>query len=166
MNIVFIWDGFQAPLYEMRTRCVRRAMDIYSEAKFTCITTLKEFFLINIINTYDYYEKIKHYDIDVNKYMNFSDYARFHYLSEHEDTLYLDTDIWCTKPIKLTEECKATDIQAIWSGKDCNGIKEIFSKHDNRIILHHLRNKFKNDNDFNECFQHKPKWLRKECGIY
>ena len=60
MNVLFVWDGFQAPLYEMRTRCVRRAKELYPDAKFTCITTLKEFFQCDeLIDTREYYEKIK-----------------------------------------------------------------------------------------------------------
>ena len=104
--------------------------------------------------------------MDIEHYMNFSDYARFHYLSEHEDTLYLDTDIYCVKRTELSEKCECKDIQAIWSGKDCDTIRNIFSFHDNQAILLGLKNKFKHNIKFEDCFQHKPKWLRQECGIY
>lgn len=153
MNILFIWIGRKSPLYEWRTMCIRRALEIYPNANFQVITMLKSFFNMAIIDPYDV-------GIDLDETMVYSDYVRLDWLSRHPNTLYLDTDTFCMKPMPLTRGMGSAGFEAIWSGHDQDKIREVFYSRGEKKLLYPLAQKFKGHN-LADYFEHKPLWSKK-----
>jgi len=50
LKILFIWYGLREPLYTFRHECIKRAMELYPEAEFQCITHLEKFYGMEIIS--------------------------------------------------------------------------------------------------------------------
>ncbi len=121
---------------------------------------------MEIIDYNNYFHELNEYNLNINDPLSVSDYMRFDYLSKHEDTLYLDTDVICMKSATLMDQCKAWRIGAIWIGKECDVIKDIFSKHENREVLFGFEKEFEKDKEFNNCFEHKPLWLKKDYKLF
>ncbi len=159
MDILFIWVTVGSPLYEWRLKCIRRAMAVYPHANFKVITTLKEFFGFKVIDAYEILENLKGFNIDINDPIWFSDYARYYWLSRVPNTLYIDTDTFCTAPIPLIKGIGHADYWAIWNGEDLRGIADVLSKHNDQRMLSHtpdlLAERGKN---FSQYFEHKPEW--------
>lgn len=158
MNILFIWS--YGPLDVWRDKCVKRAMKIYPKANFICITADSEFYGMATVPFEHWIEK---YNIPMSDMMGLSDYIRFDYLSENPDTLYLDTDTYCTKKMPFLEGIGYKSIEAIWNGKDLEGIKEIFSHHNCQQILWHLRDHM-TGTYLHDYFEHKPLWAKPMRG--
>jgi hypothetical protein len=162
MNILFIWTGVTKPLYEWRIRCIRQAMKIYPEAKFQVITTLKEFFGMQIIDANEILDKLNdEFSIGINLTdpICFSDYARYYWLARNPKTLYIDTDAFCTLPIPETMEIGHDDYWAIWNGTDLNGISNILAQHaGKRILLHTPKLLAMVGRNLAQYFIHKPVW--------
>ena len=104
--------GVIEPLYDWRVMCIRRAKEIYPDAEFTVISQMKNFYGMKII-------KPENYDVGVSpdRPIEYSDHARLKWLSENENTLYLDSDTWCKEPYKFGDNMGSAYFEAIWSGK-------------------------------------------------
>lgn len=99
MKILYIWHG-ERHLPESRAQAIAATMNLYPDAEYFCITTLGHFFsdafkviswdyvMDCMLRSFDFQERPYRW----NEYMCFSDWARFWYLGNHGDTLYLDTD--------------------------------------------------------------------------
>lgn len=162
MTILFIWDGVTKPLYEWRIKCIRRTMQIYPEAKFQVITTLKEFFGMEIINANEILDKLNDefcLNLSLSNPIGFSDYARYYWLAKNSRTLYLDTDTFCLSPIPETSDIGHDDYWAIWNGDDLNGISGILALHGNAwYLLHTPELLSKVGRNLSQHFIHKPVW--------
>ena len=113
MNVLYIWEGCR-PLPEERKQNIRLALDRYPQAKFFCITREKEFFdpRFNIVSWDETLRNIEDFfgvRDDISKfdnYINFSDWARFYFLVNNPDTLYMDTDVTLAKEYDFENEEK------------------------------------------------------------
>ena len=162
MNILFIWIGMVEPLYDWRSRCIFRAKEMYPDAKFYCVTTLKDFYGMEILDAVDIAEKMKvqGYYGDITQFIPFSDALRFWWLSKQSNTLYMDTDTWCIKPFEPQEEPGKVGIEAIWNGNDKTTFKDFLDRRKNGEIFVGYRDELDID-DLSEYFEHKPEWSKK-----
>ena len=164
-TVLFIWIGNNTPLYEWRTKCIRRAMEVYPDFNFKVITGLKSFFGFETIKLEPIFEAIKEYNvrpISDGHHMNFSDYARYYWLSNHPNTLYLDTDTWCIKRMPIIPGLGNMEYEAIWNGEDLESIKRVLGQHNNKeILLHTSRLLSQIGTNLSEYFEHKPLWSKR-----
>jgi hypothetical protein len=157
MDILFIWTGSKIPLYEWRTRCIRRAVEIYPEANFKVITTLKGFFNMEIIDAVELNKEMAEYKLDVHSGVMFSDYARYYWLSKNPNTLYIDTDVWCVKPMPEIEGSGNCNYWMIWNGNNTEIMKELLDTHDYRgSLVHTVVPLSQAGVQMGEYFEHKP----------
>jgi len=165
-DILYFWRFGEDKLDPWRKHCIERALKIYEGCNFKCITTEKEFYGMETISP-DYW--VDKYDISLESFIPLSDRIRFDYLSEHPNTLYMDTDVWCNKKIQGNKGIEFMSIEAIWNGNDLEGIKRIFSKRNNpKGFLLHLKTEMaKEGTELHGYFEHKPKWRKKIFpGLY
>jgi len=160
MQVLFIWFGLLGPLYEWRDSCIKRAMEIYPDAKFKCITTYREFYGMEVIDAYALAEemnKLGYYaDMDRDKYLATSDEMRFWWMLHYPNCLYLDTDTWCEKPILRNKQPGKMSIEALWSGEDKQPFQDILDiRVKGQLFVSH-RNDLKAE-DLSEYFTHKKK---------
>jgi hypothetical protein len=161
MNILFIWTGVTRPLYEWRIKCIRRALEVYPDANFKVITTLNEFFGMEVIDAREILDKLNEYDVDIQDPIFFSDYARYYWLARNPRTLYIDTDALCTTPIPEANDIGHDDYWAIWNGDDLNGIQEVLNQHGGqRHLLHTPQLLAKVGRNLSQYFIHKPSWRK------
>jgi len=96
-------SGFE--FSEYRKKCLDRMLEVYPDRESVVITDEPELFknFDHIIEVTDYKIKlVKEYGVDVVKLSlayHFSDCARMVFLYENINTLYIDTDVYCTEPI-------------------------------------------------------------------
>jgi len=160
MNILFIWLGKTEPLYEWRTMCIRRAKEVYPDANFKCITHMRAFFCMELINPSEI--DLSEYNANEDNYCGWSDYARLWYLSKHPNTLYMDTDTWCNERMPFSPECGNAGFEAIWNGTELDKMKAVLNRHNNRRLLYRLGNDLTRvGRDLNKYFKHKPLWAKK-----
>lgn len=91
LNILFIWVGNEIPAFNLG--CIMRAREIYPNAHFKIIT--------DQIIPFEWMEII---EAKINNFKSpqlYSDYMRIVHLAEYPNTLYLDTDAYCLRPIEL-----------------------------------------------------------------
>ena len=161
MNVLFIWNSTISPLYEWRCKCIRRALEVYSDAKFKVITQLTEFFGIEIVPLYEVARHMQKYNIQLSRPVMFADYARLFWLARNPDTLYIDTDAFCIKPIPQSPTIRYADYWAIWNGNDLKGIQEILDQHGGKeMLLHTPRLLAAKGKSMIEYFEHKPYWRK------
>ena len=168
MNILYCYLGLKEPLYEWRIMCIRRTFELYPDATYHCITNFRQFFGMRRVNP----ERIAQetgYKHGMQKHASFSDYARLWYLSKHPNTLYLDIDTWCEKPMPITDKMGNVYFEAIWNGTECDKIKEVYDMNNGEIYLHPLGHQLsKRGGDLSEYFTHNPDWLvryREDCKM-
>ena len=161
MNILFIWIGMVEPLYDWRHRCIFRAKEMYPDAKFQCVTTLKEFYGMEIVDAREVAEKMEEqgYYGDITQFIPFSDALRFWWLSKQKNTLYLDTDTWCKTPLNPHPNAGKAGIEALWNGENTSVFKDFLDKRRSGEIFVGYRNELDID-DLTEYFEHKPKWAK------
>lgn len=114
MHILYIWDGRYA-LPENRRAAIEATLSLYPEARASCITRLKHFVSdqFEIIPWDDIlFQMMNHFGFRSIPYkwmdpVTFSDWARFWYLGNNGDTLYLDTDCKMLKRYAFEKEFKA-----------------------------------------------------------
>lgn len=111
MKILYIWEDSKL-LPADRAADISATMKIYPDAEYLCITKSPEFFSSaftviswkKVMDEMIEYFKIRSVPYNWTKYMIFSDWARFWFLSHNGDTLYLDTDARMLKKIDFTDE--------------------------------------------------------------
>lgn len=99
MKILYVWDG-RRELPPQRNACVSAALSLYPDAEFACITMSSSFYSAAIkVIPWDMVKAQLSAFLGVPKDayawhdpMCFSDWARFWFLANNPDTLYLDTD--------------------------------------------------------------------------
>jgi hypothetical protein len=160
MNILLIWIGEQEPLDEWRNKCVSQVKMMYPRAKFNVITKLKEFYGMNCIHPETF-----PVGVSTDDYISYSDYARLKWLSENEDTLYIDTDTWCVEPYKFTDKMGSAFFEAIWSGKETQKIKAVYDKAEGRTLMKLGQDLDKSGENLHKYFDHRPKWARVYRGF-
>ena len=162
MNILFIWTGVTKPLYEWRMKCIRRALTIYPTAHFQVITTMKEFFNMQVIEANDISNNLNdEFSIGITLHdpICFSDYARYYWLARNPQTLYIDTDVFCVSPIPEIQDIGHDDYWAIWNGNNLKGIQDILAQHDEKRYLFHTPKLLATvGRNFSQYFIHKPIW--------
>jgi hypothetical protein len=129
MNVLLIWIGEFEPLSEYRNACIKRVLQIYPRANFKVITKLETFYGMETIHPDTF-----PVGVDSKDFLSYSDYARLKYLSENEDTLYIDSDTWCEKPFDFGDRMGSAFFEAIWSGKETQVIKRVLEKAEGRLI--------------------------------
>lgn len=165
MNILFIWYGLIEPLYEWRNLCINRALKIYPDAHFQCITTYVDFYGMEVIDARCVLSEMRDggYYADeksmVNNILSLSDEMRFWWLERHQNTLYLDTDTYCTKPMTATPRAGKAGIEALWSGSESKPFSDILSIRTKGDIFVRLAGKV-DAIDLTEYFKHKPLWAK------
>jgi len=84
---------------------------------------------------------------------------RFQWLFENPDTLYLDTDTWCVKPMAFSDNCGHMNIEALWNGKDSKIFKDIYNQADHKRHLYILKRKLDNSDSLKlyDYFEHSPR---------
>jgi hypothetical protein len=161
MNILFIWNATISPLYEWRNKCIRRALEVYPDAKFKVITQLTEFFGIEIVSLHEVVRHMEEYNIRLDNTVMFANYARLYWLARHANTLYIDTDTFCIKPIKQSPTIQYANDWAIWNGQELESIQDVLDQHGGKEILlptpELLPAKGKS---MIEYFDHKPAWRK------
>ena len=160
MNVLLLWIGETHPLDEWRNKCVSQVKMCYPMAKFTVITKLKEFYGMKIVHPDDY-----EVGVDPEDYISYSDYARLKWLSENEDTLYIDTDTWCNKPYEFTDKMGSAYFEAIWSGKETHKIKEVADMAEGRTLMKLGKELDARGENLHKYFDHRPKWARVYRGF-
>lgn len=171
MDILFIWKDHHI-LSKERLACIESANMMYPNSKLMVITNIQKVFP-------DYMEIIKletvrdilinEYNVNPDRlrdYYGFSDYARFWYLSNHINTLYLDTDTQCVKKMPEIPSgiCggKPYRLDALYNNDSPETFSKHFNKRNNTSNLMGLTNSFDYENDFiniSEYFIHRPKEL-------
>jgi len=161
MDILFIWFGKSDPLYEWRDACIRRAFEMYPEANFKCITTLKDFYGMELIDANELCTKMESegYYSDIDNFMALSDEMRFYWLARNKNTLYLDTDTYCSERFELSALPRKAGIEALWSGDDCGPFEIILKIRDKGQFFINLESTL-NIAEMNHAFEHKPQWSR------
>lgn len=97
MNLLFIWDG-RRDLPPERKAAVQSALSLYPDAQAFCITKQSEFLGMKVVPWENIKAQISAFlAIPRDPYawldpMTFADWARFWFLAQHPNTLYLDTD--------------------------------------------------------------------------
>lgn len=146
--------------------CIERCREIYPEAKYKLITTLKDFPIdgFEFINAYEYEREMfnQGYPVAIKEYMIYSDFARFDYLRKHENHLYLDIDMWCASKAPLAEKAASAGIEAIWSGRQTDVVNRAFMERGSRRLLIGLTAPLHKAGalDISKYFEHKPKWSK------
>lgn len=173
MTILFIWLGITGEFDLWRKMCIFRAKKLYPEAKVKIISSSKKLFDFDIIDAHEIKEKLKenNWFCKFEDYILFSDYARFYWLMNYKNTLYLDTDTWCKRRYEYTNKVGNLGIEAIWNGNSTNFIKNVFNQRvNNRDPLIRLNKIFIEFGSIclSEYFEHKPLWAkqyrkRSEC---
>jgi len=113
MKILYIWDGLREPLPKDREECISATRAIYPNAKYACITKLN-FFLegFEVISWDDVlHQMVKDFNLSEvprswNRFMEFSDWARFWYLANNPNTMYSDTDCQMLKYFDFEKQIK------------------------------------------------------------
>lgn len=161
MNIIYLWFGLAGPLNVWQKMCIDRAKEIYPEANFQCITTLKEFHGMEIISAEKVLSDMHKLGLygDLTSHMSTSDEMRFYWLMNNENTLYLDSDTYCTKKYDFTEKASKMKIEALWSGKEPKPFKDILETRIKGQLFIKLHNKV-NAEDMTGYFEHKPLWAK------
>ncbi len=111
MKILFIWEGTK-DLPKSRAEAIAETMNLYPEAEYYCITKMHHFFSdkFKVIPWMVVMEEMMLFfgfqtiPYEWNRYMCFSDWARFWYLGNNADTLYLDTDCRMLKRYDFANE--------------------------------------------------------------
>lgn len=161
MNILFIWYGLVEPLYEWRHKCIARALEVYPDANVTVITCLKDFYGCDVVDAREVIEEmaIEGYEVNINNFVLTSDVMRFWWLSKHPNTLYMDTDTWCIKPMPITKEPGKVAIEALWNGEDTKTFGDFLDARD--LTKHFVTQERKLQiNLLDEYFVHKPFWAK------
>ncbi len=118
-NILFIWVGCEIGAFNLG--CISRAREVYPDAHFKIIT--------DQIMPFEWLEIIEAGKNEFKSPQLYSDYRRIYYLSENPYTLYLDTDVYCLKPIELNCLGNA-GIWAIYNHNNLKLMKGILSQLD------------------------------------
>jgi len=160
MNVLLIWIGEHEPLDEWRAKCISQVKMCYPHAKFNVITKLETFFGMSTIHPETF-----PVGVDCKDFISYSDYARLKWLSENEDTLYIDTDTWCNKPYEFTDKMGSAFFEAIWSGKETQKIKEVSDMSEGRTLMKLGGELDKRGVNLYEYFDHRPKWARVYRGF-
>jgi len=162
MDILFIWFGKVEPLYAWRDACIRRAFELYPEANFKCITTLKDFYGMEIIDAEEVAAKMKSegYYSDIDNFIALSDEMRFWWLARNKNTLYLDTDIYCVDKFNTDNTPKKSCIEALWNGDNYLPFIKILETRAKGELFIDIEEKLDIE-DMSECFEHKAKWGKK-----
>lgn len=112
MKVLCIWEGVRS-LPQERANNIRIALDRYPDGEFHCISRSKSFFCseFKVIDWEDTVSEIEGFFClkDVGKfisYIYFSDWARFLFLAQNPDTLYMDTDVKLLKKYDFDKEEK------------------------------------------------------------
>jgi len=161
LNILFIWFGLVEPLYKWRDICISQALELYPDAHFQCITTLKDFYGMEIIDArtvISMMEKQGYYS-DIKCFQAMSDEMRFWWLMNNKNTLYMDTDTWCIKPMLPTLAAGKAGIEALWSGGESEPFSHILKIRKKGDIFIELEPQVKAQ-DLTEYFEHKPLWAK------
>lgn len=161
MDILFIWYGKLEPIYGWRDTCIRRALELYPEANFKCITTLKEFYGMELIDANALCEEMEAegYYSDMENFMVLSDEMRFWWLARNKNTLYMDTDTFCIKPFEPCPLPRKSGIEALWNGEDLEPFAEILTKRIKGNFFVHIEPELEIES-MNDFFEHKPRWAK------
>lgn len=158
MEIVFIWFGLYEPLSDYRIACIKRAKEVYPDAKFKCITNFTKFYDMEVVDATALAKemtKLGYYgNTDKEKYMYLSDEMRFWWLTHYPNTLYLDTDTWCEKPMPITPRAGKVRIEALWSGEQCERFMDILVQREKGKLFIGYHRKVDAE-DLSEYFTHK-----------
>lgn len=135
MKILWIWFGENALPIE-RKNAIAETMLVYPDAEYVCITKQKAFLDPKIkcidpqvvIDQMKVYFELKETPEVWKEYLIFSEWARYFYIANNPDTLYLDTDCRMLKQFDFNKAEKvlnpSLDIFLLYSPQ--NGIgKEI-----------------------------------------
>ena len=130
MDIVYCWEGLR-DLPEDRAEAIASTMNLYPDANFLCITKLHHFFSDrfqviswdSVMQEMKAHFKFKEIPYGWNGYMCFSDWARFWYLGNHGDTLYLDTDAKMLKRFEFGDKvvCPKREICLLYCPEGMGG---------------------------------------------
>ena len=161
MNIIFIWYGLIEPVSRWREMCLKRAVEVYPNANFSCITTLKYFYGMNIIDARKVISEMEAggYYHDIHNFMAMSDEMRFWWLERNEYTLYMDTDTYCKTPMLPGFRAGKAGIEAIWSGRETKPFADILDMRKMGSLFVHLSGSLEAE-DMREHFEHKPRWSK------
>jgi len=161
VNVLFIWFGKLEPIYGWRDTCIRRAKELYPEANFKCITNLKEFYGMELINADELCSQmeLEGYYSDTDNFMALSDEMRFYWLANHKNTLYMDTDTYCVERLELGALPRKMGIEALWSGDDLKPFEDMLKLRTKGQFFIDLESDLKLD-EMKGYFEHKPLWSK------
>jgi len=159
MIILFIWDGLRTRISDYRLKCISRAKEVYPNAEFKCITKTTEWcpYEFDFITWSEMEKKIKDkWNVTIESPIAFSDYARFAYLSENKNTLFLDTDVYCKErmPEMNGIGIYQGNICVIYNGVHLNFFYQLVKKRRKDCILVGLNKQIKG-RDLRPYFIHK-----------
>jgi hypothetical protein len=115
MNLLFVWDG-KREIPQDRKACVQSALSLYPDAKAFCITKQSEFMGMTVVpwenakGQMAAFLRIPKDTYAWNDPMTFADWARFWFLAQNPNTLYLDTD--CRMKARYDFETHGRDTHA------------------------------------------------------
>lgn len=161
MKILYIWYGIHEPLYHYRDKCIRRALELYPDAHFQVITNLDTFYGMEVISNNDVRAQMEEQGYYTHKrdYLRTSDEMRFWWLSQHKNTLYLDTDTWCKEPMPVSPEPGKLAIEALWTGEDTSQFANMLATRERHSLYITLEKKLEL-RDLSKYFEHTPTTVR------
>lgn len=167
MKILFTWKTHKR-IDKARLACIKRAREIYPDAKFVFITDDRSFVeegdevlpvrRVTKILVNDF----KVMPARLRSYLGFTDYAKFWYLSQNENTMYLDTDVYCLKKLPKIKKGVGAGIpeaiSVLYNHDNPDLFKALFFRRNNTSNLVGLGDHMDYDNDFKDVskyFEHK-----------
>lgn len=114
MRILYVWDKPEIP--DTRKACVTGTLSLYPDAEAFCITKAPKFMGMKVIPWMEVLGKMKAFfgfqktPYAWNNPMCFSDWARFWFLANNDNTLYLDTD--CRMKARFDFETNGAFVQS------------------------------------------------------